>query len=110
MPCLPDGIDSRKDMPVTLNKLGQPSASGSATPPVADDGTRTLLRSGFWILGSGVLAGLAMLTIFGGIGIYGPHTNLGWIALILCMMNCPFGLMLFLLGTAKWLRNRRLSR
>ncbi len=60
-------------MPVTLNKLGQPSTSGAATPPVADDGTRTLLRSGFWILGSGALAGLATLTIFGGIGIYG-HT------------------------------------
>ncbi|EQD28741.1 hypothetical protein B1A_21027, partial [mine drainage metagenome] len=44
------------------------------------------------------------------IGIYGPHTNLGWIALILCMMNCPFGLMLFLLGAAKWLRNRRQVR
>ena len=97
-------------MPVTLNKLGQPTASDLQPPPVPDDGTRALLRSGFWILGSGVLAGLAMLTVFGGIGIYGPHTNLGWIALIFCMMNCPFGLMLFVLGAAKWLRNRRLSR
>ena len=74
---------------------------------VADDGTRTLLRTGFWILLTGMLAGFATLTIFGGVGIYGPHTNAGWLALIVFMMNCPFGLMLFLLGAAKWLRNRR---
>ena len=88
--------------------MNQP-ASNSALHP-ADDGTRTLLRSGFWILLSGLLAGLAAWTIFGGVGIYGPRTNSGWIAMILCLMNCPFGLMLFLLGAAKWMRNRRQCR
>ena len=86
-----------------------PAASNSRLRP-ADDGTRALLRSGFWILLSGVLAGLAAWTVLGGVGIYGPRTNAGWIAMILCLMNCPFGLMLFLLGAAKWLRNRRALR
>jgi hypothetical protein len=93
-----------------MNAPTQQPARAATHTPVADDGTRALLRTGFWILFIGALAGLATLTLFGGIGIYGPHTNLGWIALILCMMNCPFGLMLFLLGAAKWLRNRRQNR
>ena len=83
------------------------STGPKAASLLPDDGTRTLLRTGFWILLTGILAGLAALTVFGGIGIYGPHTNAGWLALIVFMMNCPFGLMLFLLGAAKWLRNRR---
>lgn len=87
----------------------EPSARAGARSP-ADDGTRTLLRSGFWILLSGALAGLASWTVFGGVGIYGPRTNAGWIAMILCLMNCPFGLMLFALGAAKWMRNRRHPR
>jgi hypothetical protein len=87
----------------------EPNVRRDAQRP-ADDGTRTLLRSGFWILLSGMLAGLAVWTVLGGVGIYGPHTNAGWIAMILCLMNCPFGLMLFALGVAKWLRNRSASR
>ncbi len=41
---------------------------------------------------------------------HGPHTNSGWLALLLAMMCLPFGSMLTLLGAAKWLRNRRLAR
>jgi hypothetical protein len=40
----------------------------------------------------------------------GPHTNSGWLLLILAMTCLPFGTMLTLLGGAKWLRNRRLAR
>lgn len=79
----------------------------SATP---DDGTRQLLVSGFWTLVAGALAALLTETVFGGIGHQGPHTNSGWLALMVALMCLPFGSMLFLLGGAKWLRNRRLRR
>jgi drug/metabolite transporter (DMT)-like permease len=75
-----------------------------------DDGTEQLLRAGIWILVVGGLAALLTATVFGGIGVHGPHTNSGWLALLLAMMCLPFGSMLTLLGAAKWLRNRRLAR
>ena len=75
-----------------------------------DDGTTQLLRAGIWILLVGGLAALLTATVFGGIGIHGPHTNSGWLALLLAMMCLPFGSMLTLLGAAKWLRNYRLAR
>lgn len=81
-----------------------------AAKPAADDGTRALLRAGFWILLFGLLALAATKTIFGGIGIQGAHTNAGWLSLMFALMGVPFGLMLLLLGIAKWLRNRRLAR
>jgi hypothetical protein len=75
-----------------------------------DDGTRQLLQGAFWTLLTGVLAALATRFLFGGIGIHGPHTNAGWIALIVAMMCLPFGCMLLVLGGAKYLRNRRVGR
>lgn len=81
-----------------------------AAKPLADDGTRALLQAGFWILLFGLLALAATKTIFGGIGIQGAHTNAGWLSLMFALMGVPFGLMLLLLGIAKWLRNRRLAR
>lgn len=82
------------------------------TPPELpdDDGTRALLEAGVAILLAGVLAALLAATVFGGIGRQGPHTNAGWLSLMVAMMCLPFGLMLFALGAAKWLRNRRLRR
>lgn len=76
----------------------------------ADDGTRALLRTGAGTLLAGAVAALLTVTVFGGIGIHGPHTNGGWLSLMVAMMCLPFGLMLFGLGFAKWLRNRHLSR
>ncbi|MGC2638414.1 MAG: hypothetical protein WA294_14615 [Acidobacteriaceae bacterium] len=75
-----------------------------------DDGTRALLRTGLWTLVAGVLAALLAETVFGGISRQGPHTNAGWLSLMVAMMCLPFGLMLFGLGFAKWLRNRKLGR
>lgn len=75
-----------------------------------DDGTRPLLQGAFWTLLTGVLAALATRFLFGGVGIHGPHTNAGWLSLIVAMMCLPFGCMLLLLGGAKYLRNRRLAR
>lgn len=74
-----------------------------------DDGTRALLRTGLWILIAGVLAALLAATVFGGISRQGPHTNAGWLAVMAALACLPFGLMLFGLGFAKWLRNRRLG-
>lgn len=78
--------------------------------PMPDDGTRPLLLGAFWTLLTGILAALATRFLFGGIGVHGPHTNAGWIALIVTMMCLPFGCMLLLLGGAKYLRNHRLAR
>lgn len=75
-----------------------------------DDGTRTLLRTGIWTLVAGVAAALLAATVFGGITRHGPQTNAGWLSLMVAMMCLPFGVMLFGLGFAKWLRNRRLGR
>ncbi|HEX4067386.1 MAG TPA: hypothetical protein VHZ09_15310 [Acidobacteriaceae bacterium] len=85
-------------------------AKGSERLPQNDDGTRPLLLAGSWILVAGVCAALLAATVFGGITRDGPHTNAGWLALMVAMMCLPFGLMLFTLGAAKWLRNRRLQR
>jgi uncharacterized membrane protein YidH (DUF202 family) len=75
-----------------------------------DDGTRALLRAGLGMLLAGALAALLAATLFGGITRQGPHTNAGWLAVIVALACLPFGLMLFALGFAKWLRNRRLAR
>ena len=69
-----------------------------------------MLTAGIWTLVAGAIAALLAETVFGGIGRNGPHTNAGWLALMVAMMCLPFGLMLFGLGFAKWLRNRRLRR
>lgn len=84
--------------------------AGFPVPPNTDDGTSQLLRAGAWTLVVGALAALSIKVLFGGITRQGPHTNTGWFALIVAMMCLPFGLMLFALGTAKWMRNRRLRR
>jgi hypothetical protein len=72
-----------------------------------DDGTSQLLKWGGLTLGSGILFALLTKFVFGGIGPQGPHTNSGWMALIVTMMCLPFGFLLSLLGVLKWLRNRR---
>ena len=98
-----------------------PAATSSATParatvsrrgrtPLPDDGTRQLLQGAFWILLVGLLAAAATRFVFGGISIHGPHTNAGWLSLIVAMMCLPFGCMLLALGGAKYLRNRHLAR
>ena len=73
-----------------------------------DDGTHALLHAGLWITLAGILALIATKTLFGGMGIHGPHTNSGWLSFMFALMGIPFGLMLLALGSAKWLRNRRL--
>jgi hypothetical protein len=69
--------------------------------------TRKLLRAGLVIFLTGaVSAGLA-LTAFGGIGRQGPHTNSGWLAVMLAMGCLPTGFLTLLLALAKVYGDRR---
>ena len=74
-----------------------------------DDGTKQLLQTGVGTLAVGIVDASLASTLFGGIGPQGPHTNPGWISLIIAMMCLPFGSLAFVLGGAKWLRNRRIA-
>jgi hypothetical protein len=69
--------------------------------------TRKVLTTGVGIFFTGVLAAGLTETVFGGIGRQGPHTNLGWLALMLAMGCLPTGLLTLLLGVAKMLGDRR---
>lgn len=98
--------------PTSHSETAARQATRARAPRTAlpDDGTRPLLQGAFWTLLVGILAAAATRFLFGGIGIHGPHTNGGWLSLIVAMMCLPFGSMLLLLGGAKYLRNRRIAR
>ncbi|HKD76801.1 MAG TPA: hypothetical protein VKB76_14950 [Ktedonobacterales bacterium] len=68
--------------------------------------TRKLLRTGLWIFGTGAAAILATVTLFGGIGRQGPHTNSGWLALVLAMGCLPTGTLTLLLAFMKLYADR----
>ena len=76
----------------------------------AEDGTLHLLRSGFLLAGVAALAMVLVLYALGGISAEGPRSSLGWLLMMIALMSLPFGLLLLLLGGAKWLRNHWLSR
>jgi hypothetical protein len=69
--------------------------------------TRQLLRTGLWIFGTGAVAALLALTVFGGIGRQGPHTNPGWLALMVAMGCLPTGTLTLVLAIAKLLGDRK---
>jgi hypothetical protein len=68
--------------------------------------TRTLLRTGLLIFGTGALSVLLIITVFGGIGRQGPHTNSGWLALILAMGCLPTGTLTLALTVLKLIGDR----
>lgn len=72
--------------------------------------TRKLLLTGSAIFGSGVLASVLMLTAFGGVTRAGPHTNLGWLCLMLAMGCLPTGTLTLVLGLWKVAGERSKSR
>ncbi len=87
--------------------MARPQNPGPKRPPMPDDGTRQLLKWGGSMVGTGVVAVLLLLTLFGGFTRQGATTNTGWFALIVALMCIPFGGLLLTLGVAKWLRNRK---
>jgi hypothetical protein len=69
--------------------------------------TRQLLRTGLAVFGTGALAALLAITVFGGIGRQGPHTNSGWLALMVAMGCLPIGTLTLALAIAKLIGGRR---
>jgi hypothetical protein len=69
--------------------------------------TRKLLRTGSAIFLTGAIAAALMLTVFGGVNKQGPHTNMGWLMLMLAMGCLPTGTLTLLLGFSKIIGERR---
>lgn len=68
--------------------------------------TRKFLTVGSTLIVVGVIFAILMLTAFGGVTHQGPHTNMGWISLIIVMGCLPLGCITVLLGLAKLFGNR----
>lgn len=69
--------------------------------------TRTLLRTGLAIFGTGAVSAALMLYAFGGVTKQGPHTNSGWLCLMVAMGCLPTGTLTLLLGLLKLSSDRR---
>jgi hypothetical protein len=69
--------------------------------------TRQLLCIGLAIFGGGAVAALLAQTVFGGIGREGPHTNSGWLALMIAMGSLPTGTLTLALAIAKLIGDRK---
>jgi hypothetical protein len=69
--------------------------------------TRQLLRTGLAIFLSGAIAALLAATAFGGIGRQGPHSNSGWLALMVAMGCLPTGTLTLALAIAKLIGERK---
>ena len=63
--------------------------------------TRKLLITGLSIFVTGVVAAVLTAFVFGGIGRQGPHSNPGWLSLMVAMGCLPTGLLTLLLALAK---------
>lgn len=63
--------------------------------------TRKLLTTGTVIFLVGAISALLMLTLFGGVTKQGPHTNGGWLSLMVAMGCLPTGVLTLFLGLAK---------
>ncbi len=71
------------------------------------DDTRKLLKTGTGIFLTGAVSAALMLTVFGGVTKQGPHTNMGWLALMVAMGCLPTGTLTLLLGLSKLVGERR---
>jgi hypothetical protein len=70
--------------------------------------TRKLLLTGLLIFGTGVVASVLIFTSFGGIVRHqGPHTNMGWLSLMLAMGCLPTGFLTLLLAAVKLIGDGR---
>jgi len=78
-----------------------------SSSPMQPD-TRQLLRTGLGIFVTGVVSAVLIFTSFGGITRrQGPHTNAGWLALMLAMGCLPMGTLTLALGLAKLIGDRK---
>ncbi len=69
--------------------------------------TRKLLRSGLLIFFTGVISAASIFLLFGGITRHqGPHTNSGWLALMLAMGCLPTGTLTLTLAILKLFGDR----
>jgi hypothetical protein len=69
--------------------------------------TRQLLRTGTYIFATGAISAALMLYAFGGVSKQGPHTNWGWLALMIAMGCLPTGTLTLVLGLTKLLGELR---
>ena len=69
--------------------------------------THQLLRVGLGLFLTGAFAALLTLTVLGGIGRQGPHTNSGWLALMIAMGCLPTGTLTLTLAIAKLIGDRK---
>jgi hypothetical protein len=63
--------------------------------------TRQLLRIGLYLFLTGAAAAVFALTVGGGLSRQGPHTNSGWLALMVAMGCLPLGTLTLALALAK---------
>ncbi len=89
-----------------IEQHAQPAPSTPSELRTPED-ARLLIRTGGGCLATGLACAALMLTVFGGVTRQGPHTNSGWLALIVAMMCLPFGTILLTLGLAKYLGHRK---
>jgi hypothetical protein len=69
--------------------------------------TRQLFRTGLAIFLTGVAAAVIALTLGGGLSRQGPHTNSGWLALMVAMGCLPLGTLTLVLALAKLVGKRK---
>jgi hypothetical protein len=69
--------------------------------------TRKLLTTGGLIFAVGAVAAALMFSVLGGVTRQGPHTNGGWLALMITMGCVPTGVLTLLLGFAKLVGDQR---
>lgn len=70
--------------------------------------TRKLLRTGLAIFLTGVVCAASIFLLFGGIVRHqGPHTNAGWLALMVAMGCLPTGFLTLTLAAMKIFADRR---
>jgi len=69
--------------------------------------TRQLIRTGLAIFLTGVLAAVIALTVGGGLSRQGPHSNTGWLALMVAMGCLPLGTLTLALALAKLIGKRK---
>jgi hypothetical protein len=70
--------------------------------------TRQLLRTGLAIFLTGAVSAVLIFTSFGGIARrQGPHTDAGWLALMVAMGCLPTGVLTLALAIAKLIGDRR---